>query len=130
MRAQMAIHMYIIYIYYQQMAKELPSEYINGKKIQTTTSRLSAQLHQLMWLALLCTASLRCSDEITGSQNECNMASICFNNTPMLHADGNIPPETEFLKSVSVELTIFSSQHQGLNDPHTGTRTNLAGYSK
>jgi hypothetical protein len=98
MRAQMAIHMYIyniiynIYIYYQQMAEEPPSEYINGEKNQTTTSRLSAQLHHLMWLALLCTASLRCSDEITGSQNECNMASICFNNTPMLHTDGNKNP--------------------------------------
>lgn len=74
------------------MAEEPPSEYINGEKNQTTTSRLSAQLHHLMWLALLCTASLRCSDEITGSQNECNMASICFNNTPMLHTDGNKNP--------------------------------------
>jgi hypothetical protein len=58
MRAQMAIHMYIyniiynIYIYYQQMAEEPPSEYINGEKNQTTTSRLSAQLH-LISLKLL-----------------------------------------------------------------------------
>lgn len=42
-----------------------------------------------------------------------NMASVCFNNTPITnvtwHTDGNIPPETEFLKSVSVEQSSLAN---------------------